>query len=214
MSVVIAVAAPPGAGKTALVGALAARLSGAVALAHDAYEDFTDRSAEEIAAWIDRGAPYDEIDLSDLAADLARLRAGAAIVDRVTGRPIRSAGPIVVETPFGRAHPALRPLIDFQVWIEVPADLALARRLSQFVGEAGAAKPAELPDFIRWLDGYLEQYRAIVRPAVAIQRGRVVPDCDLVLDDPERGVDEQAAIVLQALAAAGCLDVVPREVAE
>lgn len=214
MRLVIAVAAPPGAGKTALVQALAARLPGAVALAHDDYEDFTARSADEIAAWIGRSAPYEEIDLTALVADLTSLRTGAAVVDRASGLPIRSAGPIVVETPFGRAHPALRPLIDFQVWIEVPADLALARRLSQFVGEAGAAEPAELPDFIRWLDGYLEQYRAIVRPAVAIQRGRVVPDCDLVLDDPERGVDEQAAIVLQALAAAGCLDIVPREVAE
>lgn len=208
--IVIAIAAPPGAGKTALAHALAAQLPGALALEHDHYEAFTSRSPQEVEAWLDAGGDYASIDVSALMADLETLKAGGEILDRATGRPGRAARFIVVETPFGRAHPAMRPHIDFLVWVETPADLALARRLSEFVTAAGRdPSPENLRQFVGWLDGYLHHYTTIVRRAMAAQLKRVAPGADLALVDKDTDVARQVSTVMQALTARGFLRAAP-----
>jgi len=160
---VIAVSGPPGSGKTALAGTLAGRL-GIACVEYDRFETFTRTSPAEMIGWLARGAPYGEIMAPGLASAL---------------RQAAARGPVVFDTPLGRAHPETGPLIDFAVWIDCPLDLALKRKLAQLV----AAVPDERSgEFLRWLDGYLEAYETLVRPACIVQAERLAGIADVTVD--------------------------------
>ncbi len=204
--IVLAIAAPPGAGKSTLAQALGALLPGALVLDHDHYESFTARSPQEIEAWLGAGGSYDMIDVSSLVADLVTLRQGRSILDRGRGLAGHASRFVVLETPLGRAHPALRAHIDFLVWLDVPADVALARRLAGFVEDARhETNPDGMRRFVVWLDGYLRNYMRIVYPATILQRQRVAPECDLVLSAHDADVADGARAVVVALQSAGLL---------
>lgn len=160
---VIAVSGPPGSGKTTLARLVAAQ-RGAACIEYDRYETFTRRPAAQTLDWLRRGAPYSEIEAPGLAEAL-----GAAA----------ARGPVVFDTPLGRAHPSTGPLIDHAVWIDCPADLALERKLVQLCASVPAGQAA---DFLGWLRGYLGAYEAIVRPACVIQAQRLAGTADCVLD--------------------------------
>ena len=81
-------------------------------------------NATRDADWLARGADYDELPLGSLAADLARLKQGAPPVGSERTRPL-----ILFDTLVGRAHAATAPLIDRLVWIDIPLDIALARKI-------------------------------------------------------------------------------------
>lgn len=160
---VIAISGPPGSGKTALAGALAERL-GIACVEYDRFETFTRTSPAEMVKWLARGAPYDEIAAPGLATAL---------------RQAAAQGPVVFDTPLGRAHPETGPLIGFAVWIDCPLDLALKRKLAQLV----AAVPGERSgEFLRWLEGYLEAYETLVRPACIVQAARLAATADMTVD--------------------------------
>ena len=71
MSYVIAVAAPPGGGKTALVRVLAGKLGDAATINFDAYEIATSRPVAEIVQDIRDGKGGDDFASPQLAVDLA-----------------------------------------------------------------------------------------------------------------------------------------------
>ena len=170
---VIALCGPPGAGKSMLAAALAASLPGAARLDWDDHETFTHQPPEAVEAWLARGADPAEIAVPGLAG---AIRAAAA------------RGPVLLETPFGRAHPQTGALIDRMIWIETPADLALARKVSALAAQPGM--PAA------WLRGWLEAYPRIVRPALAIQARRVRPLADLEVNG-----DSPTAVQVRAVQA-------------
>lgn len=165
----ISVAAPPGGGKTTLSRMIAAKLHNAAILHFDDYETFTARNPAEIEAWVGRGAPFAEITAPKFSEDLARLRAG-------------DASYVVVDAPIGRAHPATAAVIDFLIFVDTPLDVALARVIK---AQAARAAHADLPaaqDFAAWLERYLDGYTRFTRRIYGIQRARVMPQADLVLD--------------------------------
>ena len=161
--VVVAISGPPGAGKSTLAQALCARL-GARHIEYDRFETMTRRPPGETQEWIRRGAPYREIACPGLAEELEAARLN---------------GPVVFDTPLGRAHPQTGGCIDFAVWIHCPADLALARKLGQLSAQV---PPEHAGDFLGWLRGYLVGYEQIVRPSILIQVDRVAPAADLIVD--------------------------------
>ena len=160
---VIAVSGPPGSGKTALAGTLAGRL-GIACVEYDRFETFTRTSPAEMIVWLARGAPYGEIMAPGLASTL---------------RQAAARGPVVFDTPLGRAHPETGPLIGFAVWIDCPLDLALKRKLAQLVAAVPDERSAE---FLRWLDGYLDAYETLVRPACMVQAERLAGNSDITVD--------------------------------
>ena len=50
---------------------------------------------------------------------------------------------LLLETHFGRLHPGLNPWIDFQCWIDVPADIAVARKIAQMSAQIQAHSSIE-----------------------------------------------------------------------
>jgi uridine kinase len=160
MAYVVGVAGVPGAGKSTLVAALARALPGAAALHMDGYENMTRLPIAEVARWFREGADIDAFQFPALEAELARRKAAPG-------------GPLLFETQFGRAHRATGRHVDFLIWLDAPLDLALARAL-----HAALARGAPQA----WLQGYLDNYLGTVRDLLEMQKARVAPQADLVLD--------------------------------
>ncbi len=180
---VIAVAAPIGGGKTSLAKAIAARLGDAVTIHFDRYETVTRRPIEDVIRWVEAGGDFNELSVPHLAEDLGRLKRGEPVFDPASCRETPSGKYVLFEMPLGRKYQETAELIDFLIWVEVPFDVALARKIKEFAGEFMAhERPEELGNFAAWLNGYLDNYLKVVRRVLQIQRDRVCPDADMVLD--------------------------------
>jgi uridine kinase len=182
---VIAISGHPGGGKTTLTKALAMRL-GVPALHYDDFETMTSRPPADVRSWIERGSDYDEIELDRLAGELMRLA-------EVGDRPKL----VLFDTLLGRAHRQTGELIDVLIWIDTPADVALARK----IGEAAArAAPNESAEFLGWLRAYLDHYQGFISGTYDVQRKRVRPGADIVLDGRlgQRELTEQALSAILA----------------
>lgn len=203
MSHVVAIAAPPGGGKTSLVNALTQRLGSAVSLYFDHYQTLTEQPIEDIAQWMRDGADFNAFVIPRLVEDLAALKRAEDIIDPGTGQRLAPQRFVVFEMPLGRGHDASAPYIDYLVWIDVPADLALARTLRECVRNAVREDDAaEQAVFLRWCDGYLENYLDVVADTLALQREQIRADADLVLDG-RASPDVMAQTVVDALAKSG-----------
>lgn len=151
---ILAICGVPGAGKST-VARLLARRTGAAVVAWDDFETMTQRSPDQIADWMARGSPFDEIKAPGL-------------LERLT----RSTGPVILDGLLGPAWPPGAPLISAAIWLDCPLDVALSRKVTQMLDAAG-------PD---WVAGYLNEYSRILAPALRIQQSRVSVLCNLILD--------------------------------
>jgi uridine kinase len=169
-TMVIAVAAPPGGGKTTLSTTIAAKLGNAPILHYDDFERFTRQSPAEIEAWLDRGARLDEIPAPGFTEELRKMR--------TSGAPY-----VVVDAPLGRAHPPTAAMVDFLIFVDTPLDIALARVVrDQASLAARSSAPGAARNFAAWLVGYLDNYTRFMRRSYDVQRTTVMPQADLVLD--------------------------------
>ena len=182
MSRVIAIAGPVGAGKSTLVGGLAARLASATTIHFDHYERMTEQPIEEVRRWMLDGADVNRMPVPGLAEALRELKGGHAVTDPLTGGAIPAAKCILFETQFGRRHAATGCHIDFLVWIDTPLDIALARKVRQFSGQLDPRNREEVNAFAPWLTGYLDNYLEVVGGLLRVQRDTVGADADLVID--------------------------------
>lgn len=177
---VVAISGHPGGGKTTLTLALAKRL-GAPALHYDDFETMTKRPPAEVRRWIEQGSNYDVIELQPLVAELSRhADSGVRLV--------------LLDTLLGRAHRQTGQMIDLLIWIDTPPDIALARKIAEAAARAG---PGEAAQFVGWLGSYMEHYQSFISASYELQRQRVRPAADIVLD----GHQSAAELVEQALAA-------------
>jgi len=190
MSHIIAIAAPIGGGKTSLVTAIAKRLGDAGLLFHDHYETATGEPVENLVQWLEDGADFNAFSLPGLAEDLERLKQGKAVVDPSSDQEIRPGKYTVFEMPLGRAHSASAKFIDLLLWIDVPLDIALARKIGEFTGDIlKGEKPEALRDRLLWIDQYLEGYLAVVRDVLTVQGNKVGKDADVVIDGQQALAD-------------------------
>jgi len=180
--VVIAVSAPIGGGKTALARSLADALGTSALLHYDDYERATAQSMDQLAAWLDAGADFECLQAPGFVDDLSSLRSGHPVVERGSGRRIEPQPFIVVDTPLGRADHEAAACIDHLVWIALPLDVALARKLKEFAVLNASSSMAEKSAFIAWLDRYLTFYIATVSKVLALQEQRVRATADQILD--------------------------------
>ena len=154
---VIAISALAGGGKTTLTEALLPRLPGARALHFD---DIPGRLLPmDYCEWSEAGADYSLWDLSALEDGLRRLLA-------------ENPAYILVDYPFGRAHPMIAPYLDCALWIDTPLDIALARRVLRDTPRKGAVIMKQT----------LEFYLARHRDTYLVHEATVRPTCDFILD--------------------------------
>ncbi|MEO1640533.1 MAG: hypothetical protein AAFU41_14930 [Pseudomonadota bacterium] len=153
---VIALSGAPGAGKTT-IGRWLTEALGATRVNYDDYEQMTRRPPQEVAAWLDRGAPIAEIPAPGLQDAVARASA---------------SGTVIFETPLGRAWPATAQMITLSIWIDTPLDLALSRKL-QIMARAWEEKGGPVASCTQWFTGHLKAYEEIIRPSLLVQNDRV-----------------------------------------
>lgn len=166
----IAISGHPGCGKTTLAGRMRQRF-GVPVVSYDDHETITSAPPERIAQWLSSGADYDAIALPGMEAEIERL---------ATLRREPRPRFVLVDTLLGRAHGGTGRLIDCSIWIDLPADIALARKLRQ--AAARAAEAGSAPAFIDWLDGWLGHYERFIADTYRSQAERVRPLADIHID--------------------------------
>jgi len=118
--------------------------------------------------WSESGADYSLWGLSKLEDGILRLKK-------------QRSGCILVEYPFGRAHPAIAPYLDCAIWIDVPLDIALARRaLRDYLRRDPARRAMKNP--MAQLEQYFDDYLSRMRKADITHEATVSPGCDFMLD--------------------------------
>jgi uridine kinase len=152
---VVVISGTSGAGKTSLVRKTAALLGEAVCLHFDDYKSVSMYPAD-LTAWVASGSDPNEWQTPQLAQDVRALRSGCSIsipgsAERTEPKPY-----IVLEDPFGRAREEMAPSIDFAAYIDVPLDVAMARKLRREV--LGVARDRGSEEAIRRLDSFLSSF--------------------------------------------------------
>jgi uridine kinase len=151
----VVISGTSGAGKTSLVRKTAALLGEAVCLHFDDYKPVSMYPAD-LTAWVASGSNPNEWRTPQLADDLRALRSGCPIsvpgsAERTEPKPY-----IVLEDPFGRAREEMASSIDFAAYIDVPLDVAMARKLRREV--LGVARDRGSEEAIRRLEDFLVDF--------------------------------------------------------
>jgi uridine kinase len=176
-SYIVAISGTSGSGKTTLVNAVTQSLGEAVSLHFDDYATVSSYPTD-MRAWIDAGADPAEWRTPKLGDDLRAMKSGKPI-KAPNGARMDAAPYVVLEEPFGRARPEVAGLIDFVAFVDVPLEIALARRLLRDFDDGAPRQPE---GYTRRLYGFLSTYVAVYRDAYAegIQLARET--CDLQVD--------------------------------
>ncbi|MBT3311313.1 MAG: hypothetical protein HN379_04890 [Desulfobacteraceae bacterium] len=183
MSYIVAVAAPVGGGKTSLVKAIAEQIGDAATLHYDDYEKVTQAPVENLVKWMDDGADFNEFNIPGLSEDLKRLKNGQPVYNSMTGEEIVPRKYLIFEMPFGKEHRETAVYIDLLVWVDIPLDIALARKVKEFLNHfMQESNPEAMRDQLKWLDGYLDNYLQVVRRVLQIQKEKVGANADIVID--------------------------------
>ena len=181
MTWVIAICGTMGSGKSTLAEHAASALPDCAVVFEDDHNRMTERSLVDIEAWFSRGGPVDEFDLSDVIAQLTKL-----CPDKLPNSVSNAASAhriVLLETHFGRLHSGLRPWIDFQVWINTPADIAVARKVVQLSQQMTQQNPP-VPDSdgLRWIEKFCSGYLTTTRKLFNLQRQQVGALSDVTID--------------------------------
>ena len=177
---VISISGTSGSGKTTLAQALMERLGNAAVFHFDSIQ--ADLLGRDYNAWSEAGADCNEWKLSP-------------ITDAIKCMLTEPLDYILIDYPFGKAHRDVGEYVDFDVWVDVPLDVALARRiLRDFIRRDTARRPLKeetTEEVATYLDFYLARHRA----SYPRHEETVKPFADLVVDG-ERTPAETADLVI------------------
>jgi len=199
-SFVVAIAGVSGAGKTTLVRRVAELLGDAAALHFDDYRPVANypHYPAEMPQWIEAGRDLDAWEIPQLLDDLKALRGGQAITLPDHKDEVRPARFIVLEEPAGRERTGMGDVIDFVVWLDLPLEIALARKVVEaFDYWLHHIPPAELAQAVQRGVDYFSPY-PLARAYYLTLIERVKPNCDLILDGT-RATDALAQEIVAAV---------------
>lgn len=190
-AIVIAIAGPSGAGKTSLVQRVAALLDQATQVYFDDYPIAS--VPADMPAWLASGADPNEWSTPQLTRDLQALRQGQEAVHPDGTTVLRPTRYIVIEEPFGRERRDMAALIDLAVVIDLPLEIALARRIRRTIQIGTEQRGAE--QTLHDIEGHLQFYLAFGSRLYATVNARALSSCDLAVDGrlPTEQLAEQVA---------------------
>jgi uridine kinase len=193
---VIAIAGPSGGGKTTLVQSVAALLEQATQVYFDDY-DASSIYPEDMAAWLANDADPNDWKTPQLRSDVQALRMGSEVLHPNGTTVLLPTRYIVVEEPFGRERQEMAPLIDFVAVIDVPLEIALARRIRRTIGRGVEQWSAD--QVLKHIDSYLTSYIELGSTLYGTVNTRALASCDLAVDGrkPVEQLAEQIAEVVR-----------------
>jgi uridine kinase len=186
---VVAFAGHSGAGKSTLIEKLSSLTGNANILRIDNYDS---SSVLPSIKWIEDGADPNDFRTPQFFSDILSLKNGNCILHPETNKEIKPAGFLFIEEPFGRGREAINELIDFSVYIDVPLEIALARRLlrmSSLISQGNSEVTIE--EHLLW---YLGAGRNFY---IAVERS-ARKKCDLIVDGT-LSTDEIAMVISQMI---------------
>ncbi|GIP30527.1 uridine kinase [Paenibacillus sp. J23TS9] len=179
-SFIISISGPSGSGKSTLVNELKKKLDEAVSFHFDDYV-LSNTYPEDFSAWLKEGADPKQVLNPDFLKDLSNLANGGTIVLPHNKQELKPDKYIIVEEPFGRGREGIGELIDFAVCIDIPLEVALARRILRTLeGIQRSGSKADEP--LKQMEEYLSQYLFVVRDLYHAINTRVKSDCDLIVN--------------------------------
>ncbi|MGK7378109.1 hypothetical protein ACSFXN_09765 [Planococcus sp. 1R117A] len=155
-TIVIAIASISGGGKTTVVEKLNEELPNSKALFFDEYDL---EGPEDVMDWMNRGADYNEWNLTPFVKDLEELLT-------------ESLDYIVLDFPFSYQHAQTHSFISFSVFIDTPLDMALARRITRDFQDGSAEAIIEA----------MQHYNSHGRQAYLEMLHTIKPSADFVVD--------------------------------
>ena len=156
---VIAIAAVSGGGKTTVTTKLNKILQRSKVLFFDDYEF---EGPDDMCDWVERGADNNEWKLAPLINDLCSL----------ISNPSQSLDFILLDYPFAYMNFEMREYIDFTIFIDMPLDIAMARRILRDFKESS----------IELVLNDLNTYLSRGRVAYLEMCKTIKPNCDLIID--------------------------------
>lgn len=192
---VITVSGPSGAGKSSTVRAVAQQLGTASCFYFDDYGESM-QQPEDGLTWIADGADLTAFTLPQFGQDIARLRQGGKVITPA-GRHVEPAPFLVIEEPFGSGRTDMNELVDFSVCIDVPMEVALARRLL----EASDKWSGTAEERLQWMNNYLKTYLFEGMREVYIAINERVKEHSHLLLDGLQSVEQNAQRVVAAIRA-------------
>lgn len=177
-NLIITITGHSGAGKSTLIAELVRRLDDVTSLSLDDYQATS--TYPPVRQWLDEGADPNQFVTPDFVTDVRRLVNGESILHPVTKARIQPARYLVLEEHFGRGRGALRDLIDFVILIEVPLEIAQARKLLRKNDFLPWEDDSEV--FIKNLQEQLHWYLRVGRDFYVAVDEIVRKDCDLIVD--------------------------------
>lgn len=187
-SFIISISGPSGSGKTTLVRQLKNRLSEAISFHFDDYAS-TNKYPDDLFAWLNEGADPKLVMNPDFTRDLNELAQGRSVVLPINDQLLEPKKIIVVEEPFGRGREGMEELIDYSICIDIPLEVALARRMLRGIQNSDSSPVETLKSF----EEYLLQYLMGVRSLYHVINMKVMSECELVisgLDPIEKMADK------------------------
>ncbi|SEM04256.1 Uridine kinase [Paenibacillus sp. cl141a] len=175
----IAVSGPSGSGKSTLTKQLRDKLVDAISFHFDDYAS-TNTYPDDFVEWLEKGADPKLVQNPDFNRDLSELVQGRSIT-LPNNQMVKSEKYIIVEEPFGRGREGMAELIDFVVCIDIPLEVALARRILRGIQNAECTPSETLKSF----EEYLSQYLIVVRNLYQAINLNVMADCDLIVSGLE-----------------------------
>ena len=183
-------------------------LGDAVTLHFDDYQSVAQYPADMtnpagLANWVKAGKDLDAWKIPQLLDDLKALRNGQAISLPANRGVIEPARFMVLEEPSGRARAGLQDLLDMVVLLDLPLDIALARKVVDYIRYC--RKELSGDDLTKAMQRFVEGYeyypliRAYYLAVIEGARG----DCDLIVDGtrPTAELTEEIVVAVKSLVA-------------
>ena len=160
MTKVLAITGCMGSGKTTLVKQLQPLIPKCRILFEDDYQAMTQMDPEHLRRWISDGCCIDELDLHGFDLAIRRAIAGSLRDSGASDTKL-----LLIESQFGRAHASLKDLVDYQIWIESPLDLCLARKIFELAGayEIESTPALGVGEIRGFCKNYLDQTAYLLR---------------------------------------------------
>lgn len=175
-----------GAGKTTLTRNLGVMLN-ATTLFWDDYDEISS-SPDDYVKWYEESQDYRAWVYNDLAKTLQSLKEGKKLKCPATQQELKPTPFIIVDAPLGRKHIETSQFIDLCIHIDVPLDIALARRLLRDFKDKETSKESLLAD----VDFYLNYSRKLFASEA------VKTYADFVIDGT-LAIEEKLSIIMEYL---------------